>query len=171
MATTIGSGLSSACMGSSAANAALFSRITLPEMLKFNYDKSFSLGCIASVGTFAVMIPPSTGFVLYGIVTQESIGKTLMAGVFPGILTVGAYLIGISVMCRLNPKLAPISEIKYRLEETQRHPGVVGHLPALSLVMGGMYAGLFTPSAELRWNFRRFCHRFVGRKVTLRPLP
>ena len=148
MATTIGSGFSSACMGSSGANAALFSRIALPEMLKFNYDKSFSLGCIASVGTFAVMIPPSIGFVLYGIVTQESIGKLLMAGVFPGILTVGAYLIGISVMCRLNPKLAPVSEIKYTTREKLKGLlGLWGIFLLFLLVMGGMYAGLFPPSA------------------------
>ena len=148
MATTIGSGLSSACMGSSAANAALFTRIALPEMLKYNYNKNFSLGCIASVGTFAVMIPPSLGFVLYGIVTQESIGKLLMAGVFPGILTVSVYLIGIYIMCWRNPKLAPISDIKYTIKEKLKGLlGLWGILLLFLLVMGGMYAGLFTPSA------------------------
>jgi C4-dicarboxylate transporter DctM subunit len=148
MATTVGSGLSAACMGSSAANAALFSRIALPEMLKLGYERSFSLGCIASVGTFAVMIPPSLGFVLYGIVTQESIGKLLMAGVFPGILTVGVYLVGILLMCRSNPKLAPVSEIKYTTREKLKAMlGLWGILLLFLLVMGGIYAGLFPPSA------------------------
>jgi C4-dicarboxylate transporter DctM subunit len=148
MATTVGSGLSAACMGSSAANAALFSRIALPEMLKLGYNKSFSLGCIASVGTFAVMIPPSLGFVLYGIVTQESIGKLLMAGVFPGILTVGVYLLGILLMCCLNPKLAPLSKVKYTTREKLKAMlGLWGILLLFLLVMGGIYAGLFPPSA------------------------
>ena len=148
MATTVGSGISSACMGSSAANAALFTRIALPEMLKFKYDKSFSLGCIASVGTFAVMIPPSIGFVLYGIITQESIGKLLMAGIFPGLITVIVYMVGISILCRLKPEIAPLSEVKYSLKEKLKSVlGLWGILLLFLLVMGGMYAGFFTPSA------------------------
>lgn len=148
MSTTLGSGISSACMGSSAANAALFTRIALPEMLKFNYDKSFSLGCIASVGTFAVMIPPSIGFVLYGIITQESIGKLLVAGIFPGLITIIVYMIGISILCRLKPEIAPLSEKKYSLgEKLKSILGLWGILLLFILVMGGMYAGFFTPSA------------------------
>ncbi len=148
MATSIGSGFSAACMGSSVANAALFTRMALPEMLRYNYDKSFSLGCIASAGTFAIMIPPSIAFVVYGIVTGESIGKLLVAGIFPGILTVIIYLIGIWVICRFNPKLAPLAPIKFTGREKLRSTlGLWGIGVLFILVMGGIYVGLFTPSA------------------------
>lgn len=148
MATTVGSAFSAATMGSSLANAALFTRIALPPMMAYKYDRSFALGCIASVGTFAIMIPPSITFVLYGIVTLESIGALLMAGVFPGIFTAVAYLAFIYIRCRLNPKLAPIPEVTFSRREKLR--GVVQLWTIFFLffsVMGGIYAGIFTPSA------------------------
>jgi tripartite ATP-independent transporter DctM subunit len=148
MATTVGSAFSAATMGSSLANAALFTRIALPPMLTYKYDRNFALGCIASVGTFAIMIPPSITFVLYGIVTQESIGALLMAGVFPGIFTAVAYLAFIHVRCRFNPKLAPIPEETFTRKE--KLSGIV-QLWTISFlffsVMGGIYLGYFTPSA------------------------
>ncbi len=148
MATTVGSAFSAATMGSSLANAALFTRIALPPMMAYKYDKPFALGCIASVGTFAIMIPPSITFVLYGLVTQESIGALLMAGVFPGIFTAVAYLAFIYIRCRLNPKLAPITEITFSRREKLK--GLVQLWSIFFLffaVMGGIYLGYFTPSA------------------------
>ncbi|HIJ57614.1 MAG TPA: TRAP transporter large permease [Deltaproteobacteria bacterium] len=148
MATTVGSALSAATMGSSLANAALFTRIALPPMMTYNYSRSFALGCIAAVGTFAIMIPPSITFVLYGIVTQQSIGALLLAGIFPGIFTAVVYLSYIFIRCRSNPELAPISEVTFSIREKLR--GLV-QLWAIFflffLVMGGIYAGYFTPSA------------------------
>lgn len=148
MATTVGSAFSAATMGSSLANAALFTRIALPPMLAYKYDKNFALGCIASVGTFAIMIPPSITFVLYGIVTQESIGALLMAGVFPGIFTAVLYLVFIYVRCRFNPKLAPIPEVTFSRKE--KLSGIFQLWTIFFLffsVMGGIYLGYFTPSA------------------------
>jgi len=148
MATSIGSGISAASMGSSVANAALFTRMALPEMLRYGYDKSFSLGCIASAGTFAIMIPPSMAFVFYGIVTGESVGKLLVAGIVPGIMTVVVYLIGISIMVRLNPKIAPLAPIRFtRKEKLKATLGLWGIGVLFALVMGGIYTGFFTPSA------------------------
>ncbi len=144
----------------------------------FNYDKSFSLGCIASAGTFAIMIPPSIAFVVYGIVTGESIGKLLVAGIFPGILTVIIYLIGIWVICRFNPKLAPLAPIKFTGREKLRSTlGLWGIGVLFILVMGGIYVGLFTPSAGAavgtrvsartsKWIPLGTCSR---RKMTRRP--
>jgi C4-dicarboxylate transporter, DctM subunit len=148
MATTVGSAFSAATMGSSLANAALFTRIALPPMLTYKYDRNFALGCIASVGTFAIMIPPSITFVLYGIVTQESIGALLMAGVFPGIFTAVLYLVFIYVRCRFNPKLAPIPEVTFSRKE--KLSGIFQLWTIFFLffsVMGGIYLGYFTPSA------------------------
>jgi C4-dicarboxylate transporter, DctM subunit len=148
MATTIGCGIAAACLGSAVANAALFTRMALPEMLKYKYDKNFSLGCIASAGTFAIMIPPSIALVVYGVLTEESIGKLLMAGIFPGMLTVVLYLVSIWVRCRINPRLAPIPELKFPLREKIKSLGGVWQVGALFiLVMGGIYGGFFTPTA------------------------
>jgi len=148
MATTIASGFSAATMGSSAANAALFTRVALPEMLRFKYDKGFSLACIAASGTFAIMIPPSMAFVFYGIVTGESIGRLLIAGIFPGILTVIVYLIGIWIRCRFNLKLAPAPEAKFTTREKVRSLFNLWSIILLFLlVFGGIYGGFFTPTA------------------------
>jgi C4-dicarboxylate transporter DctM subunit len=148
MSTTLGSGFSAACMGSSVANAALFTRVAFPEMVRFNYDRSLSLGCIASSGTFAIMIPPSIALVVYGIITEESVGRLLMAGIIPGILTLVVYLVGIWIRCRLNPKLAPIAPVKYTIAEKIKGTFALWGIAVLfALVLGGIYAGFFTPSA------------------------
>ena len=148
MATTMGSALSAATMGSSLANAALFTRIALPPMLHYKYDRSLALGCIAAAGTFAIMIPPSITFVLYGIVTQQSIGALLLAGIVPGIINAVVYLVYILIRCNINPKLAPIPTVTF--SRRQKMKGLV-NLWAIFflffLVMGGIYAGYFTPSA------------------------
>jgi len=148
MATTIGCAISAACLGSAVANAALFTRMALPEMLKFRYDKNFSLGCIASAGTFAIMIPPSIALVVYGVLTEESIGKLLMAGILPGITTAILYLVSIWLRCRFNPQLAPTPEIKFSLKAKIKSTYSLWGVGSLFiLVMGGMYAGFFTPTA------------------------
>jgi len=148
MATTVGSGFSAATMGSSVANAALFTRVALPEMLQYNYDRSFSLGCIAAAGTFAVMIPPSVLFVIYGVITEESIGRLLIAGIVPGIITVILYMVSIWVRCKWNPKLAPAPTVKYAAGEKFRSVFRLWSIIVLFvLVFGGIYFGFFTPSA------------------------
>ncbi len=148
MSTTIGCAFFGACTGSSVANAGLFTRIALPEMMKYKYDKSFASGVIASAGTLAIMIPPSITFVLYGIVTEESIGRLLMAGVFPGILLALLFVALIWFMCRLNPNLAPVSDEKVSLKEKLASvKGIWGVAALFSLLIGGLYAGIFNPTA------------------------
>jgi C4-dicarboxylate transporter DctM subunit len=148
MATTLASGIAAAAMGSSTANAALFTKIALPEMRRLGYDKSFSLGIIACTGTFAIMIPPSIPLVIYGTLTEESVGKLLIAGVVPGIITLIAYLACIRVMVALNPRLGPRSQRRLTLQEKLRSlSGLWGILVLFILVLGGIYAGVFTPTA------------------------
>ncbi len=147
MATCIGSGLAAATMGSSVANAALFTRMAYPEMRKYGYDKSFSLGCIASSGTFAIMIPPSVAFVIYGILTNESIGKLLIAGVIPGIITVVMYLTAIWIMAKMNPKLAPPPTVTFtKKEKIRAFFGLWSVAVLFILVVGGIYSGIFSPT-------------------------
>lgn len=149
MTTTLASGLSAACMGSSIANAAMFTRIALPEMNREGYAKSLSLGCIAAAGTFAVMIPPSITMVIYGVMVEESVGKLLIAGIIPGVLTVGVYMISIYVRCRwLNPSLAPPPGGKYPWRDRLTGIWSIWGIAVLFImVMGGIYFGIFTPSS------------------------
>lgn len=147
-AVVVGSAIFAAISGSTIVNAVVFTRIAYPEMLRYGYSKSLSLGCIAATGSFAAMIPPSITMVIYAIMTDQSVGRLLMAGVLPGIVTAIVYLVGISVMVRMKPSLAPPLREAVSLRERWR--ATAGIWPVLMLivvVMGGMYSGLFPASA------------------------
>ncbi|MEO0248903.1 MAG: TRAP transporter large permease subunit, partial [candidate division WOR-3 bacterium] len=109
MATTLGVGAFSAVSGSSTACAATMSAICYPEMKRKGYDDRLSTACIAAGGGIDLMIPPSLGFVIYGIITEQSIGKLLIAGIIPGILQVGSFLVAIYLAVKWTPQLAPSS--------------------------------------------------------------
>lgn len=148
MATCVASGVFSACSGSTVANAAVFTPLALPQMTNNGYDKRLSVGAIAAAGTFAAMIPPSIGMVIYGIITGEPIGKLFMAGVIPGVLTLVIYLIGIYLRVRRNPSLAPVMPIT--ASWTEKFTSLQGTWPIMAiflLIMAGIYGGWFAPSA------------------------
>lgn len=135
--------------GSSLAASAIFGRLALPEMKRHNYDKAFSLGTIASAGTFAAMIPPSAMFIIYAIFTEQSVGKLFIAGIIPGCLTAVVYSASIIIRVLLNPKLAPSSPKESRVTFHQRLFSLVQVWPVALLaliVLGGIYSGLFTPT-------------------------
>ena len=149
VATSFACALFGAVSGASIATAAIFGKMALPEMHRLGYDKTLSVGCIASAGTFASMIPPSTMMVVYALFTQQSIGKLFAAGVVPGLLTAGVYALLIMVMVKRNPRLAPSppnhaagARIVVHREALQVWPVVV----VACLVLGGLYSGLFTPT-------------------------
>jgi len=147
-AVVVGSTLFAAISGSTIVNAVVFTRIAYPEMLRYGYSKSLSLGCIAATGSFAAMIPPSITMVIYAIMTDQSVGRLLIAGIVPGVITAIIYLIGISVMVRLRPSLAPsLSEPVSWAERWRATAGVWPIVVLIALVLGGMYAGLFPASA------------------------
>lgn len=135
-----------AVSGSSIAATATFSTVAIPEMKKYNYDSSLACGAVASGGTLAVMIPPSIIFVIYGIVTGQSIGKLLIAGLIPGILLSLFFFVAIYVVCLRNPDAGPrgprttMKEKVYSLKNTW----IV--LLLFLLVIGGLYFGVFSPS-------------------------
>lgn len=148
MATCTASGAFAACSGSTIANAAIFTPIALPEMLKHGYNKKLSVGCIAASGTFAAMIPPSMTMVIYGMITGEPIGKLLIAGIVPGALTLFVYLVGIYLRALKNPEIAPISDIRANWPEKFKSlRGTWGILVIFFVIMGGIYTGWFAPSA------------------------
>jgi C4-dicarboxylate transporter, DctM subunit len=148
IATCVASAGFAAISGSTVVNAAMFTRIALPEMLALGYHKGISAGCIAAAGTFAALIPPSLTFVIFGILTGESIGELFIAGVIPGLLTAGFYIAVIPMMLRVRPDWAPEVNVKSTLIEKMR--GMTAIWPMLLLVfivLGGIYTGITPPTA------------------------
>jgi tripartite ATP-independent transporter DctM subunit len=148
IAVTLASAGFAAISGSTVVNAAVFTRMVLPQMVRLGYDKCASAGCIAAAGTFAVMIPPSLGFVLYGIMTGESVGKLFAAGIVPGLLTAGAYIAMIMVMVRVRPHWAPPPQQAFTRAERLASLKPLWAISLLvAIVLGGIYSGTFPPSA------------------------
>lgn len=136
-----------AVSGSSLATTAIFGKLALPEMDRYKYDKTLSLGCIASAGTFAAMIPPSTLFIVYAIFTEQSVGRLFAAGIIPGIITAMSYSLLIIYRVKKNPKLAPEIEGAKQITVKQKIVALrkTGPILVLALiVLGGIYSGLFT---------------------------
>lgn len=149
VSTCLANAVFGAVSGSSLAAAAVFGRIALPEMERLNYDKSFALGCIASAGTFACMIPPSGVLIVIAIITDQSIGVLFMAGILPGIFTAIVYSISIVYRSIKNPKLAPrVSDIpEYTFKEKLKYTVKLWPIILLVIVvLGGIYSGMFTPT-------------------------
>jgi tripartite ATP-independent transporter DctM subunit len=147
-AVIIGSAVFAAISGSTTVNAVVFTRIAFPQMVKFGYSKSLSIGAIAGAGSFAAMIPPSITMVIYAIMTEQSVGQLLIAGVIPGILTAAVYLAGVYVLVRVKPSLAPEITETVSWNERLRALGKVWPILILMLlVLGGIYTGFFPPSA------------------------
>ena len=148
IAVTLASGGFAAVSGSTIVNAAVFTRMAYPQMIKQGYDKNISAAFIAASGTFAVMIPPSLSFVLYGIMTGESVGKLFIAGIIPGLITIGAYVVAVLIGVRLRPNWAPQSPMAVPLREKVRSLSAVWPIAILvTLVLGGIYTGFMAPSA------------------------
>ena len=147
MATTLASAAFGAACGSTVVNAAVFTRMALPEMTKFGYDKRLSAGCIAASGTLASLIPPSILMVIYAVITEQSIAHLLMAGLVPGLLSAGVFMLGIYIMVLRNPKLAPPSDIHIPMrEKISSLKGIWGIGFLFILVIGGIYGGWFVPT-------------------------
>ncbi len=137
----------SAVSGSSVATAATMGMVALPEMKRYGYNSRLATGSVAAGGTLGFLIPPSIGFVVYGMLTEQSIGKLLVAGMIPGILLAVAYGVTIVAWVKLNPKLAPAETLAATWGDKARSLlGVWEPLVLFLIVMGGIYLGLFTPT-------------------------
>lgn len=148
LATISGSAGFAAISGSPLANTTVATRVALPEMLRLGYSRGLSGACIASAGTLAAMIPPSIGMVVYGILTEQSIGKLMVAGVIPGIMTALGYCFLTSTLVRFNPALAPQRRAKPSFRQRVASTWGVWPIVVLFLViMAGIYGGFFSPSA------------------------
>lgn len=132
--------------GSSIAAAAAMSRIAVPEMLKVGYRAPVAAGIVAVAGTLAIMIPPSVPMVIYGITTETSIGKLLIAGILPGLLTAAVYAAGIIGWSRVSQESMPALPRASWLEKFQSMRGIWPFLLLVLLVIVGLYSGVATPS-------------------------
>jgi C4-dicarboxylate transporter, DctM subunit len=136
-----------AASGSSVASAAAMGSIAIPEMLKAGYDKSLATGTVAAAGTLAALIPPSIAFVLYGIFTQTSVTKLLIAGVLPGILTATVYAVMLIARCIITPEIAPKIDVDVTSAERWRSLRDIWPILCLILgIIGGLLGGLVTPT-------------------------
>ncbi len=144
---TIGAcaGFSAIC-GSTNATAATMAAATLPEMKRFNYKAELATGAVAAGGSLGILIPPSVIFIVYGIMTEQSIGKLFMAGLAPGILLTILFIITIAIWTRIRPDLGPAGPKTTVRQKIASLAGLGETLILFVMVMGGLFAGLFTPT-------------------------
>ncbi|MDG1281278.1 MAG: TRAP transporter large permease [Pseudorhodobacter sp.] len=144
-ATVIGCGGFAALSGSSVASALTMGKVSLKQMDRFGYDPRLSTGCVAAGGTLGILIPPSTGFVIYAILTEQSIGRLFLAGVFPGLLMLAMFVLTITLLCWFMPSLGPAGPANSRAEKLRSMLGAMPILLVIALTIGGIYGGFFSP--------------------------
>lgn len=146
MATVTACGGFAAVCGSSLATAATMSQVSMPSMRRYGFKDTLATGSIASGGTIGILIPPSVILVLYGIMTGTDIGKLFLAGILPGILSIGLYIATIFVTTTIDPDSGPRTEKIGARERVQRLKKVLAVLLLFTLIIGGIYLGVFTPT-------------------------
>ena len=144
-ATIVGCAGFSALSGSSLAAALTMGRVSLPEMKRYNYHDGLATGAVAAGGTLGILIPPSAGFVVYAILTEESIGRLFMAGILPGLLLTVMFIVAIWIVVTLSPAKAPVATnpepLKTRVARLGRAGWIIG---IIVITIGGIYAGVFS---------------------------
>ena len=171
MSTVLACALFAAITGVSGPAIVTMGKVAVPEMRKYNYDDKLATGSIACAGTLAFLIPPSVAFIIYGILTENSIGKLFMAGVLPGLLLAGLFIATIMIITARNPKAGPAGPKTSFIEKIVSMKGTWPTVLLFLLVLGGIYMGIFTPTeagavgafgaivittAYRRLNFRKF---------------
>lgn len=190
IATVFSNAVFAAITGVSIASAAVFSKISLPEMLKAGYEKRFALGVVAGSSVLGMLIPPSVLLVIYGVLSELAIGRLFLAGILPGLLMTGVYSVGILFMVWRRPQLIMTEkalataeakrEINFR-EYTKVFLGCWGIVALICVTLGGIWLGFFTPTeagavgafgalvlgiAKRRINFSKFWTVLVETGIT-----
>lgn len=175
IATVFANAVFAAITGVSVASAAVFSKIALPEMERLNYDRKFSLGIVAGSAILGMLIPPSVLMIVYGVLTEQAIGRLFIAGILPGLVVTAVLSLGIWTMVlvkpRLGGRLGEVRRLDFRtLVRVAAAPWAV--LALVVLVMGGIWGGFFTPTeAGAVGAAGGFLLIFINRqKLTLRGL-
>ena len=146
MATIVACGGFSAICGSSLATAATMAKVAIPSMRKFRYADDLAAGSIAAGGTLGILIPPSVLLVIYGILTQTNIGKLFAAGIIPGIIAIGFYLLAVRAVITLRPSAGPAGERQTWPQKWRALSNIWSVLTLFAIVMGGIYGGVFSPT-------------------------
>lgn len=146
MSTIVACGLFSAICGSSLATAATMSKVSMPEMRRYKYDDSLATASIAAGGTLGILIPPSVILVIYGLITNASVGKLFIAGILPGLIGVLFYLGAVLFVVSRNPDAGPAGERSNWGERLIALRDVWTTLGLFIFVIGGIYVGAFTPT-------------------------
>ncbi len=146
MASVGASAAFAAVCGSSPATAAAIGSMALPEMKKYGYDDSLATGCLAAGGTLGILIPPSLGFILFGLLTEQSIAKLYLAGILPGLLLTGLFMVTCHIVARYKPSTysPPAFSLKEKISSIG---GLLEILVLFAVVIGGLGLGFFTPTA------------------------
>ena len=176
-ATISACGAFAAVVGDSLTGVVTMGTIGLPQMRKYKYDVKLATGAICAGGTIGILIPPSLGFIIYGIIVEESISKLFIAGVIPGIILTILMVVSVYVRCRINPALGPRGPITHFREKLVSLKDSFGVVFLFLLVIGGIYLGFFTPTEAGaigafgalvvglvmgRFNFRNFSEAVIA---------
>jgi len=146
IATIGGATVFKALCGSAAATAATFTSVAIPEMDRYKYSKTLSTGIVATVGTLGCMLPPSVYLIIFGIITEQSIGKLFLAGIIPGLIMAALFVVTVLVWARINPSLAPAGERSTWKERLASLPEVAVAMAIFVLMIAGLMEGFFTPT-------------------------
>jgi len=136
----------SAISGSATATAASLGSVVLPEMKRHKYNDALATACVAAGGTMDILIPPSSVLVLYGLLTEESIGKLLIAGILPGLLLAALFAIVVYIWVKRDPTAAPVQPAAPYRERIRSLKPIWAVIVIFIMVMGGIYWGFFTPT-------------------------
>jgi tripartite ATP-independent transporter DctM subunit len=145
ISTTVASTLFGTLTGSSLVTAAMFTKVSVPEMRKHGYNAAFAYGLTCASSVIGMLIPPSMLAILYGILAEESISKLFIAGIGPGVLTALGFSLLIFLMVKRNPELAPVTEESFTMrQKVNSLRGIWTILLVAFLMLGGIFSGVFT---------------------------
>lgn len=146
MATILACAGFAAICGSTNATAAAMGAVSLPHMKRYGYNDSLATGSVAAAGSLGILIPPSALLIVFGIITEESIGKLFIAGIFPGLLLAVLFILTIALICARNPALAPTGEPTTMRQKFRAILATAEVLVLFFLVLGGLFTGWFSPT-------------------------
>jgi tripartite ATP-independent transporter DctM subunit len=143
----LGCGVMAAVAGSSAVTCATIGRMSVPELGRRGYDERLTIGTLAGSGTLGLLIPPSIMLIVYGVIAQQSISRLFIAGVLPGLMLIGLFMLYVAIRARLNPALAPPFDerLNWR-EKLHRARLLIPVLLLITAVIGSIYGGFATPT-------------------------
>ncbi|MBI4186768.1 MAG: TRAP transporter large permease subunit [Chloroflexi bacterium] len=171
LACVVGNAAFAACTGSSAAACAVGAKLLIPQMRRVGYNDRLAAGVVAAAGNLAILIPPSFMMVIYGIITEQSIGALLIGGILPGILSAAVYCVALAAWCKVNPTLGPAIPKALWRERFSSLSGIWIVFIVITIMLGGLYLGVFSATeAGAIGAFGVFVYSLLRRRVTWKML-